>query len=119
MIFHFYYLALSYSFNSISLPGIDGESKPEDFLRQRFQKTGQSTQAFSALEYVGINTRSHPTNFKVLKSCLHKHLNNSTVRSSRNPSVIFTVLKVVMFDKTSQLLFNYWYNLITAFERKV
>ncbi|XP_074601451.1 zinc finger FYVE domain-containing protein 1-like isoform X2 [Brevipalpus obovatus] len=71
----------------------NGDSKPEDFLRQKFQKTGQSTQAFSALEYVGINTRNPPTSFKNLKSCLQKHLQNSTVRSARHPSVLFSVLK--------------------------
>lgn len=54
-----------------------------------------STEAFSALEYVGIKTLMPPTAFEPLQKTVHKHLTNSTVRSARTPAVIFNALKVL------------------------
>ena len=53
-----------------------------------------STEAFSAFEYIGTRTINPPTYFKGLQDSLKKHLKNSTVRSARTSTVVFTALKV-------------------------
>lgn len=68
---------------------------PEDEIRQRFQVLQQSTEAYSAFEYVGIQTLMPPTDFSKLQSTVTRHLTNSTVRSARTPGVIFNALKVL------------------------
>jgi hypothetical protein len=72
----------------------DNDLTPEDFIRQRFQRLELSTEAFSAFEYVGTRTINPPTNFKRLQETVKKHLKNSTVRSPRTSTVVFTALKV-------------------------
>ncbi|RWS03710.1 Zinc finger FYVE domain-containing protein 1-like protein, partial [Dinothrombium tinctorium] len=66
---------------------------PEDILRQRFQNSNLSIDAFSAVEYVGTRTVNPPTCFKDLRMALQNHLRNSTVRSARPPGVIFSALR--------------------------
>lgn len=72
----------------------EDNKEPEDILRLRFQSMNLSTEAFSAMEYVGTRTSKNPTSFDKLQKCLEKHLNNSTVRSARHPFVIYNSLKV-------------------------
>lgn len=73
----------------------DENKEPEDVLRLRFQSMNLSTEAYSAMEYVGTRTSKNPTSFDKLQACLKKHLNNSTVRSARHPFVIFNSLKLL------------------------
>lgn len=68
---------------------------PEDVVRQRFNAMELSTEAFSAFEYVGIQTLIPPTDFSTLSATVNRHLINSTVRSARTPAVIFNSLKVL------------------------
>jgi zinc finger FYVE domain-containing protein 1 len=76
---------------------VDNDLTPEDYIRKRFQQSDQSIEAFSAFEYVGTQTISPPTDFRPLQETVKKHLNNSTVRSSRTSDVVFTALKVLPF----------------------
>ena len=73
----------------------EANKEPEDILRLRFQSMNLSTEAYSAMEYVGTRTSKNPTSFMKLQKCLEKHLNNSTVRSARHPFVIYNSLKLL------------------------
>lgn len=64
----------------------------EDFLRESFAKLKLELQAFSSLRYVGVQTKRPPTNYEPLKMALEKELKNTTVRSPRQPKVIFETL---------------------------
>ena len=76
---------------------VENDLTPEDYIRKRFQQSDQSIEAFSAFEYVGTQTITPPTNFKPLQETVKKHLNNSTVRSSRTSAAVFAALKVYIF----------------------
>lgn len=67
----------------------------ESIIRSRFKTLGLPTEAFSAIEYVGIQTLVRPTNFDQLKSCIKRHLKNSFSRTPRHLSVIYTLLRVL------------------------
>lgn len=64
-------------------------------MKYRFKELGYTIDAFSALEYVGTQTRKLPTDFLGLLSSVQKHLNNSSVRSARKPAVLYQALKVL------------------------
>ena len=70
------------------------EKSCEDELRRRFQSLGQTTESFSAFEYVGTRTQTPPTSFKSLQEAMRRHLQNTTVRSPRKVSIVFAALKV-------------------------
>lgn len=67
----------------------------ESIIRSRFKTLGLTTEAFSAIDYVGIQTLIRPTNFDSLKVCMKKHIKNSSTRTPRSISVIYTILKVL------------------------
>lgn len=67
----------------------------ESIIRSRFKTLGLTTEAFSAIEYVGIQTLVRPTNFDQLKVCIKKHIKSSSSRTPRSISVIYTTLKVL------------------------
>ncbi|CAN7999614.1 unnamed protein product, partial [Ixodes hexagonus] len=66
-----------------------------DELRRRFDCAGQSIDAFSALDYVGIQTTQLPTCFDGLRAVVDKIVDNSTVRSARPVEVIFQALRLL------------------------
>lgn len=67
----------------------------ESVIRSRFKTLGLTTEAFSAIEYVGIQTLVRPTNFDTLKVCIKRHIKNSSARTPRPISVIYTTLKIL------------------------
>lgn len=67
----------------------------ESIIRSRFKTLGLTTEAFSAIEYVGIQTLVRPTNFDQLKVCIKRHIKNSSSRTPRSISVIYTTLKIL------------------------
>lgn len=67
----------------------------ESIIRSRFKTLGLTTEAFSAIEYVGIQTLVRPTNFDLLKVCIKKHIKNSSARTPRSISVIYTTLNIL------------------------
>uniref|UniRef100_T1J9N5 FYVE-type domain-containing protein n=1 Tax=Strigamia maritima TaxID=126957 RepID=T1J9N5_STRMM len=72
-----------------------GSKTAEDQLKQRFRELNYSVDAFSAIEYIGIQTSKPPTTFDKLQAAISKHLDNSTVRSPRQLSIIFHTLKIL------------------------
>lgn len=67
----------------------------ESIIRSRFKTLGLTTEAFSAIEYVGIQTLVRPTNFDMLKSCIKRHIKNSSVRTPRSLSIIYKTLDIL------------------------
>ncbi|XP_077537244.1 zinc finger FYVE domain-containing protein 1-like isoform X2 [Haemaphysalis longicornis] len=76
------------------LAGENGRSPVEE-LKFRFGQTGQNFDAFSALEYVGIRTKSLPTCFDGLRAAVVRTIENSSVRSARPVEVVFEALKLL------------------------
>uniref|UniRef100_A0A1Q3F7X1 Putative membrane trafficking and cell signaling protein hrs n=1 Tax=Culex tarsalis TaxID=7177 RepID=A0A1Q3F7X1_CULTA len=70
----------------------DEGKKEEDILRERFAKSKLELTAFSSLRYVGVRTTKPPTNYEPLRLTLEKELRNTTVRSPRQPRVVFEAL---------------------------
>lgn len=70
----------------------DGGKKEEDILRERFAKNKFELTAFSSLRYVGVRTTKPPTYYEPLRLALEKELRNTTVRSPRQPRVVFEAL---------------------------
>lgn len=66
-----------------------------DELRRRFDSSKQSIDAFSALDYVGVQTKQLPTCFDELREVVEKIVDNSTVRSARPVEVIFQALRLL------------------------
>jgi len=65
----------------------------EDYLRKRFAHSKLEIEAFSSLRYVGIQTLSGATDFSPLRSAVQSELENTTVRSPRQPQVVYHTLK--------------------------
>ncbi|XP_071442094.1 zinc finger FYVE domain-containing protein 1-like [Hetaerina americana] len=68
---------------------------PEDVIRRRFSQLKMNLEAFSSLSYLGVQTVSLPTDFSPLRSAVHEALRNSSVRSPRQPQVVYHTLKVL------------------------
>ncbi|XP_059619752.1 zinc finger FYVE domain-containing protein 1-like isoform X2 [Phlebotomus argentipes] len=77
--------------NTIPLKGTL-HSNPEDVLRQTFGQLNMTLDAFSSLKYVGIQTATPPTNYTSLRNAVNLEVGNATVRSARQPSVVFQAL---------------------------
>ncbi|XP_067011920.1 zinc finger FYVE domain-containing protein 1 isoform X2 [Anabrus simplex] len=67
----------------------------EDFLRSRFAQSKLDIEAFSSLKYVGVQTLSPPTDFSELHVAIQSELENTTVRSPRQPHVVYHTLKLL------------------------
>lgn len=74
--------------------GDDGRLAVEE-LKNRFEQSNQNFDAFSDLQYVGIQTVRLPTCFDGLRAAVKKIMDNSTVRSARPMEVIFQALKLL------------------------
>lgn len=71
----------------------DDEGKTEeDILRERFAKLKLDLTAFSSLRYVGVRTNMPPTNYGPLVMALKHELKNTTVRSPRQPKLVYETL---------------------------
>lgn len=69
---------------------------PEDILRASFAQLQLDVDAFSSLKYIGVQSKN-PDLFKELKNAIQLELDNTTVRSARNPKFIYLTLKVCFF----------------------
>ncbi|XP_055684593.1 zinc finger FYVE domain-containing protein 1-like isoform X2 [Lutzomyia longipalpis] len=68
------------------------DTSPEDILRQTFGQLSMTLDAFSSLKYVGIQTTKPPTSYDSLRTAVNFEVNNTTVRSARQPSVVYQAL---------------------------
>lgn len=73
----------------------EGNQSRESIIRSRFKTLGLTVEAFSAIEYVGIQTLVRPTNFDQLKFCIKRHIKNSSARTPRPTSVVYATLKTL------------------------
>ncbi|CAF1075055.1 unnamed protein product [Adineta steineri] len=65
-------------------------------LKERFETMNLSYDAYSSLEYVGIQTTGDkPSDFSTIKATIAATLNNNNIRSRRRLSVIFKALKAL------------------------
>lgn len=72
-----------------------GSISCEEQVRQRFTDLNFNYEAFSALQYVGVQTVNRPTNFDGLVAAVKRHLNDVTVRLPRSPNVVFQALQTL------------------------
>lgn len=73
----------------------EGSLSAVEELKKRFGLSNQSFDAFSDLQYVGIQTVRLPTCFDGLRAAVKKVMDNSSVRSARPVEVIFQALKLL------------------------
>lgn len=73
----------------------EGIQTRESIIRSRFKTLGLTVEAFSAIEYVGIQTLVRPTNFDQLKVCIKRHIKNSSARTPRPVPVVYTILNTL------------------------
>ncbi|KAH8387037.1 hypothetical protein KR093_004220, partial [Drosophila rubida] len=72
------------------------EESAEDKLRNSFARLNYETNAFSSLRYVGIQTDAKSsTNFQKITDALRLEIENTAVRSPRQPSVVFKAMKLL------------------------
>lgn len=74
---------------------------PEDILRSQFAELQMDIDAFSSLKYIGVQSKDSATSFTELKNAVQLELDNTTVRSARNPKFIYLTLKVRVFANIS------------------
>ncbi|UJR09856.1 hypothetical protein I4U23_014078 [Adineta vaga] len=73
-----------------------GQITAVEQLKQRFETMNLSYDAYSSIEYVGIQTMgTEPTDFTEIKATIAAILNNNNIRSRRSLSVIFKALKAL------------------------
>ncbi|XP_055324244.1 zinc finger FYVE domain-containing protein 1-like isoform X2 [Sitodiplosis mosellana] len=68
------------------------DKSPEDILRERFAEMNIDLEAFSSLRYIGIQTQQPPTDYSAIKNALQLEIENTAVRSPRQPDVIFKAI---------------------------
>lgn len=73
------------------------DKSPEDILRERFAEMNIDLEAFSSLRYVGIQTQQPPTDYSAIRNALLLEIENTAVRSPRQPDVIFKAIDVIIF----------------------
>ncbi|KAL9885890.1 zinc finger FYVE domain-containing protein 1-like isoform 1-T1 [Glossina fuscipes fuscipes] len=72
------------------------EESAEEKLRDCFNRFNYDIKAFSSLRYVGIQTSiTETTDYNKLIAALRMELENTTVRSPRQPSVIFKAIRAL------------------------
>uniref|UniRef100_T1PND9 FYVE zinc finger protein n=1 Tax=Musca domestica TaxID=7370 RepID=T1PND9_MUSDO len=72
------------------------EESAEEKLREKFARLNYDINAFSSLRYVGIQTSSNgSTDYNKLIAALRVDLDNTTVRSARQPSIIFKAMRAL------------------------
>ncbi|KAG8448744.1 hypothetical protein GDO86_015710, partial [Hymenochirus boettgeri] len=70
---------------------IPGQAEIE--IQKRFYELGCNPEAFSSIRYVGVKTVIQPTNFSLLNEAVRKQNTDTSTRSSRPLSHVFTALQ--------------------------
>ncbi|XP_063697419.1 zinc finger FYVE domain-containing protein 1-like [Culicoides brevitarsis] len=71
------------------------EKSAEEILRERFAQMSLTLEAFSSIKYVGIQTNNQKTDYTSLINAIKSEIENTTVRSPRQPGVIFQAIKAL------------------------
>ncbi|XP_048017459.1 zinc finger FYVE domain-containing protein 1 [Megalobrama amblycephala] len=67
----------------------------DTLLQKRFHDLGQSTDAFSSVQYVGTQTITPPTDYSQLLQIVNQQVNNTSQRAPRQPAIVFSALKAL------------------------
>ncbi|KZC14494.1 PREDICTED: zinc finger FYVE domain-containing protein 1-like [Dufourea novaeangliae] len=73
----------------------NGAESAEEILRTRFAQMKLETEAFSSMKYVSLQTANPTADYALLQATIKKELNNTTVRSARQPYLVYNTLKVL------------------------
>ncbi|XP_076167433.1 zinc finger FYVE domain-containing protein 1 isoform X2 [Ptiloglossa arizonensis] len=79
----------------------------EDILKNQFIHMKLETESFSSIKYVGLQTsNSTELDYESLQTIIKNEINNTTVRSARQPYFVYNILKVLN-DKFSEKIENF------------
>ncbi|KAG7277054.1 hypothetical protein CRUP_025464, partial [Coryphaenoides rupestris] len=67
----------------------------DTLLQRRFHDLGLSTEAFSAMQYVGTQTVAPPTDYSLLLEAVRQQVRNTHTRSPRQPAIVFRALEAL------------------------
>ncbi|XP_053997486.1 zinc finger FYVE domain-containing protein 1-like [Hylaeus anthracinus] len=73
----------------------NGMENAEDILRTQFTWMKLKTEAFSSIKYIGLQTANFATDYEPLQTAIKKEINNTSVRSARQPHLIYNILKIL------------------------
>ncbi|KAM9468487.1 zinc finger FYVE domain-containing protein 1 [Clarias gariepinus] len=74
----------------------DDTTVPADIvLQKRFHDLDLSTEAFSAVQYVGTQTVIPPTDFSQLRETVTKQVKSTASRAPRQPDIVFSALQAL------------------------
>ncbi|XP_037935303.1 zinc finger FYVE domain-containing protein 1-like isoform X2 [Teleopsis dalmanni] len=81
------------------------EESAEDKLRENFSKLNYDINAFSSLRYVGIQTENNKTtDFSKVIAAVRMEIENTSVRSSRQPGVVFKAMKALNVKFSGEII---------------
>ncbi|XP_016420299.1 zinc finger FYVE domain-containing protein 1 [Sinocyclocheilus rhinocerous] len=67
----------------------------DTLLQKRFHDLGQSTDAFSSVQYMGTQTITPPTDYSQLLQIVNQQVNNTSQRAPRQPAIVFSALQAL------------------------
>uniref|UniRef100_A0A8D3BX28 Si:ch211-11n16.2 n=1 Tax=Scophthalmus maximus TaxID=52904 RepID=A0A8D3BX28_SCOMX len=67
----------------------------DTLLKKRFHDLGLGTDAFSSVQYVGIQTIAPPTDYNTLLEATRQQVRNTHTRSPRQPGIVFHALEAL------------------------
>lgn len=79
-------------------------------MRERFGQMNIDLEAFSSLRYIGVQTAHPPTDYNIIRKALHLEIENTTIRSPRQPDVIFKALDVSITVRHASNLCDLFYH---------
>ncbi|XP_017578615.1 zinc finger FYVE domain-containing protein 1 [Pygocentrus nattereri] len=77
------------------LLGHDGTAPADVLLQKRFHDLGQSTEAFSSVQYVGTQTVTPPTDYSQFLETIRQQVKNTASRAPRQPAIVFSALQAL------------------------
>ncbi|XP_036414787.1 zinc finger FYVE domain-containing protein 1 [Colossoma macropomum] len=77
------------------LLGHDGTVPADVLLQKRFHDLGQSTEAFSSVQYVGTQTITPPTDYSQFLETIRQQVKNTASRAPRQPAIVFSALQAL------------------------
>ncbi|XP_066518536.1 zinc finger FYVE domain-containing protein 1 isoform X2 [Hoplias malabaricus] len=77
------------------LLGHDSTTPEDVLLQKRFHELGQSTEAFSSVQYVGTKTITPPTDYSQLLETIRQQVKNTASRAPRQPAIVFSALQAL------------------------
>jgi len=76
----------------------------EDEIRRRFASLHLSIDGFGSVKYVGTRTIKPPTVYTELQAIVQSRLYDHSLRSARQPGLVFQTLKVLCFAIQQEII---------------